>query len=360
MSFYSLPIIYHHFSLDQMDMVLEKRNQTWNSLKKINESLQIHIQSLSKFIYKFTHLWNFYSTYNSLYHFVQSDEMRNYNILMKHVIYMQDKMYFACIDIYYELDLFSYFKQNPIKTMYIGEGKGGFLYALEHVKNIKDDSFIILTDEAFEMDIQDISYSFHIYDDIYNTEYMYQKMIEMKNSQDLIIIQKDYDPKQYVKQLFKNICFAIATQCYNGMLIFKINDIYDFCIVEMLYFLSLFYHQVHIYKPKIMEQHTNMKYIICTNFLYHNSDFVRDKCIHMMRKCDTYTTPIISILKTIIPKHFVDEIITINAIYGQQQMEHMNTTIQWMDSLQKQDYNPYKKMVSKQCVKWLKEHDMIS
>ena len=116
MSFYSLPIIYHHFSLDQIDMVLEKKNQTYDTLKKINESLQTHIESLSKFIHKFTHLWNFYSTYNSLYHFVQSDEMTSYNIRIKHLIYMQDKIYFTCIDMYYELDLFSYFKQNPIKS----------------------------------------------------------------------------------------------------------------------------------------------------------------------------------------------------------------------------------------------------
>lgn len=360
MSFYSLPIIYHHFSLDEIELVLEKITNTIYKSKKINESLQLHIHSLSNFIYKFTHLWNFYSTYNSLYHFVQSDEMTNYNMRIKHLIYMQDKLYFVCIDMYYKLDLFSYFKQNPIKTMYIGEGKGGFIYALDYMKNIKDDTFVILTDETFELpEIHDISYYFDIYDNLYNTDYMYQKMIQFKNSQDLIIIQKEYDPKKYIKQLFKNICFAIATQSYNGVFIFKINDIYDPCIVELLYFLSLFYHQVHIYKPKIMEQHTNIKYIVCTNFLYHNSDFIQDKCINMMRKCDIDETFITSILKITIPKHFVDEIITINAIYGQQQMEHMNTTIQWMDSLQKQEYNLYKKMVSKQCVKWLKDHDMI-
>lgn len=359
MSFYSLPIIYHHFSLDEIDMVLEKRNDTSDKSNKINESLQLHIDSLSNFIYKFTHLWNFYSTYNSLYHFVQSDEMTNYNMRIKHSIYMQDKLYFVCIDMYYALDLFSYFEQNPIKTMYIGKGKGGFLYALDYMKNIKEDEINILTDEPFEIEISDINCSFDIYDDIYNTDYMYKKMIQFKNSQDLIIIQKEYDSKQYIKQIFKNICFAIATQSYNGVFIFKINDIYESCIVELLYFLSLFYHQIHIYKPKIMEQHTNNKYIICKNFLYHNSDFIRDKCIHMMRKCDIYDGSINSILTFTIPKHFIDEIITINAIYGQQQMEHMNTTIQWMDSLQKQDYNLYKKMVSKQCVKWLKDHDMI-
>lgn len=359
MSFYSLPIIYHHFSLDEIDMVLEKRNDTSDKSNKINESLQLHIVSLSNFIYKFTHLWNFYSTYNSLYHFVQSDEMTNYNMRIKHSIYMQDKLYFICIDIYYALDLFSYFEQNSIKTMYIGKGKGGFMYALDYMKNIKEDEITILTDEPFEIEILDINCSFDIYDDIYNTDYMYKKMIQFKNSQDLIIIQKEYDSKQYIKQIFKNICFAIATQSYNGVFIFKINDIYESCVVQLLYFLSLFYHQIHIYKPKIMEQHTNIKYIICKNFLYHNSDFIRDKCIHMMRKCDIYEESINRILTFTIPKHFIDEIITINAIYGQQQMEHMNTTIQWMDSLQKQDYNLYKKMVSKQCVKWLKDHDMI-
>lgn len=361
MSFYSLPIIYHHFSLDEMKMVLEKKNHNPNKSKKINESLQLYIQSLSNFIYKFSHLWDFYSTYNSLYNFIQSDEMANYNMCIKHLIYMEDKIYFACIDMYYELDLFSYFKDDPIKTMYIGEGKGGFIYALDHVKNIKEDTFIALSNNKFELEfeIPHLSCSFEIYEDMYNTDYMYQKMIQFKNSQNLIIIQKEYESKNYMKQLFKNICFAISVQCYNGIFIFKINDIYDFCIVEMLYFLSLFYHQIHIYKPKIMEQHTNIKYIVCTNFLYHNSDFVRDKCIHMMRKSDISNSPIKSILKSIVPKHFVDEIITINAIYGQQQMEHMNTTIQYIDTLQKQDYNLYKKIVYKQYVKWLKDHDMI-
>ena len=128
--------------------------------------------------------------------------------------------------------------------------------------------------------------------------------------------------------------------------------------VEILYIHSLFYYQVHIYKPKILEQHLNVKFIICTSFLYHNSEFIFDTFLNNIKHCIKDHT-ISGTLHRNIPKHFIDEVITINAIYGQQQMEYINNTLQWVDTIQRENQT-YNKMISKQYIKWLKEHDLIS
>lgn len=356
MHFYSLPILYHHFSVH--DICIQYENvKPKKQNKSINESLQYHLSTLLQYTKQYTTLWNFYASNHSIYAFLQGDEITNYKLHFKNLVYMKDKMYLLFIDIYYALDLFSYIDNKPKKIMNIGETKGGFMYALEHVKCVQHDICTIVSSKDMELEMSSFSFRKEI-GDFFSVEAFHRYIHAYKNSQDIIIMNEVYEPSKYNAQLFHSICFAICCQKYNGIFICRINDIYDSCTVEILYILSLFYYQVHMYKPKILERHLNVKFIICTSFLYHNSEFIFDTFLNNIKRC-TENYSISGVLHRNIPKHFIDEIITVNAIYGQQQMEYINNTLQWIDTIESENQT-HNKITSKQYIKWLKEHDLIS
>ena len=259
MYFYSLPILYHHFTIHDICIKYE----TIKPVKKkviINESLKYHLSTLLQHTKQYTSLWNFYATNHSIYSFLQGEEITKYTLHLKNLVYMKDKMYLLLIDIYYALDIFSYIDNKAKEIMYIGETKGGFMYALEHVKCVKQDSCTIISSKDISLNDFPFTYNKHI-DNLFSVQVFHNYIQKYKNSQDIIIMNECLDSNSYNAQLFHCICFAICCQKFNGLFICKIEDIYDSCTVEILYILSLFYYQVHMYKPKILERHLNVKYV---------------------------------------------------------------------------------------------------
>ena len=104
MHFYSLPILYHHFSVH--DICIQYENvKPKKQNKSINESLQYHLSTLLQYTKQYTTLWNFYASNHSIYAFLQGDEITNYKLHFKNLVYMKDKMYLLFIDIYYSLSV---------------------------------------------------------------------------------------------------------------------------------------------------------------------------------------------------------------------------------------------------------------
>lgn len=143
-----------------------------------------------------------------------------------------------------------------------------------------------------------------------------------------------YQDPAMCRILFAQICFALTMQSINGTFILKIVDCFTESIIDMIALLSSFYKRVYITKPNTSRLSCSEKYMVCKGFLYHDASmwypYILKSFMEMMS-----IPPNIYIHRFLsggtIPYYFITKIEDYNAIFGQQQIEHIHYTISIMD-----------------------------
>lgn len=158
--------------------------------------------------------------------------------------------------------------------------------------------------------------------------------------------------------LFAQICFAIAMQKTNGVFVLKIFDCFNESTVDMLYILSAFYKKVYITKPKTSRYANSEKYIVCKDFTCESPEyayqFIRTAFETMIRL--PQNQPITRFLTCPISYYFYKKIEDYNAVFGQQQIENINITLDLIHNRKNID-NIVKINVQK-CVQWCNKHNV--
>ena len=131
------------------------------------------------------------------------------------------------------------------------------------------------------------------------------------------------------KLIIAQIFFAIIMQKEGGNFVLKIFDVFKFKTVEIIFLLSNLYDYVYIYKPYTSRVANSEKYVICKNYK-NNNKFINEEIIdnfdYLLKNIDN----IYSLFNIKLPKLFLKKIEEINAIYGQQQIENINTTLNFI------------------------------
>ena len=130
------------------------------------------------------------------------------------------------------------------------------------------------------------------------------------------------------KLILAQILYALIIQKNGGTFVLKIFDIFKYKTIELIYLLSIFYDLVFIYKPSTSRVANSEKYLICKKFKGIKVDF-KNKILNefeylMMNQESLYNIFIY------LSKHFIYKIKEINAIYGQQQLENINNTLNFI------------------------------
>ena len=114
-------------------------------------------------------------------------------------------------------------------------------------------------------------------------------------------------------------------QKINGHFIMKIFDIFTKTTVDIIYILSSLYKQVFIVKPYTSRLANSEKYIVCKYFKGCSDKFI-DRIIHEYPKLKT--KPFISsILNYNLDYYYINKLEEYNAIFGQQQIENISSTL---------------------------------
>lgn len=128
---------------------------------------------------------------------------------------------------------------------------------------------------------------------------------------------------------------------------------------DLLYLLSAFYKDVYITKPHTSRYANSEKYVVCKNFLFSDCDDFfpvlkenLDVVIHTDHNIHRF-------LKVNISNHFKNKLDEYNAIFGQQQMEAIQSTLSLIANNTKQDkLDNLVKINMARSLKWCEKHNV--
>jgi hypothetical protein len=188
-------------------------------------------------------------------------------------------------------------------------------------------------------------------------------MEKYKHTMDFITAEGGFDfsidfnkqEENSAKLIFCEICFTLMLQKEGGSFILKVFDLYSSCSLQLLYLLNYLYDEVIIVKPLSSRPANSEKYIVCLRFkIMNNLKKILDKFIE---NYDSYK--ITNLFKMKLPNHFIEKMIEINSIFGQNQIENIVSILNYIvDESKNEKTEQIKKTHLSKCAKLCKKYNL--
>lgn len=372
MSYFLLPEV--HTNIDNIQIKSNENNKLYVSL-----TLNNYLNSIKKQIDENEDSWDFMKRYINPYEFIHT--------IIPGSKYSVSKMkplsrsFYKMIELSNLFQLFDDFNSDPINTFHLAEGPGGFIEATNHIRNNKLDTYYGMTlinddpnvpgwkkTNSFLECNPNIKLEYGATGtgdllDVNNLKYCNDKY---KNSMDIITADGGFDFSIDFNQqellatnlLFAQVSFAISMQKVGGHFILKVFDIFTKTTCDILYLLSTLYKQVYIVKPSTSRLANSEKYIVCKDFKKYPRLLI-NKIINDFSVVKTVPY-ISSILDSPIDYYYLNKLEEYNAIFGQQQIENINATLNLICFKNKNDkLDTFKKNNVQKCIQWCEKHNII-
>lgn len=364
-----------YFNLPNNNSIIKPSEIVINTIKH-NDICFSLVESLKKNKNKINQIideWDKYKKYTNSYEFIHT-QIPNTKISISKYKPLS-RSYFKMVEIINTFKLLNKYN-NEIKTFHLAEGPGGFIEAIANMRKNKNDSYVGITLINKHSTIPNwnkckdvmkkhkniaLEYGSDDTGDILspdNLSYCFQKY---KNSMDIITADGGFDfssdfnnqEKLACNLIFAEICFAILTQKKGGNFIIKFFDIFTLASVDLLYILSCFYTNIAITKPCTSRTANSEKYIVCENFKFDDTSAYYDTFHNIFSWYDLKKVYIGRLLNSVIPTIYLNKIKEVNYLFGQHQIENINTTIELILTKHSSDKidNLKKKNISR-CVDW--------
>ena len=268
---------------------------------------------------------------------------------------------------------------TTIQTFHLAEGPGGFIEAIISLHNNKTNRHYGMTLQSNNIDIPSwkkstefLKKNKHVIiengpkynGDLFESENLKYCYKTYKNSMDIITgdggfdFSVDFNNQEYtsLKLIFSQICYALAMQKTNGSFVLKIFDIFTKSTLDLVYILNNFYDKVYITKPCTSRVANSEKYLICLGFKASNYDLI-EYIISIYESIMQNKKYIVEFLDIELPNIFINKIEEYNAIFGQQQIENINNTINKIINKDTDNDELIKSNIQK-CVVWCTKNNV--
>jgi 23S rRNA U2552 (ribose-2'-O)-methylase RlmE/FtsJ len=162
--------------------------------------------------------------------------------------------------------------------------------------------------------------------------------------------------------IFAQIVYAVMLLKENGIFILKLFDCYTRSSLDMIWLLCCTFRDVNLIKPNTSRFANSEKYIVCRNYNKLLGENILSKLEFILEKLETPPPGmnIERLLSIDLPLHFLNKIIDINSVFGQQQLKMIKNTLQLI-SLEEEERENYKGIIQygniQRCVNWCKIHN---
>ena len=322
--------------------------------------------------------WDHVKRYTNPYEFIHSNIPGSKNSISK--LKPLSRSFYKMVEITNMLHLLDNLRDGPIETFHLAEGPGGFIEAIAFMRKNESDKYHGMTLINEDPNVPGWKKSKNFLDthknveieygpsntgdllDVENLKYCYSKY---KNTMNIITADGGFDfsidfNKQEIlatNLLFAQVSFAIAMQKPEGHFILKIFDIFTKTTVDIIYLLSSLYKKVYIVKPNTSRVANSEKYIVCKGFTGNHSKLMNNiiSQYHKLKENDYIT----SIIESDIDLYYLNKLEEYNAIFGQQQIENISSTLNLMAFGTKNDkLEVYKKNNVHKCIQWCEKYNI--
>ena len=342
---------------------------------KYSNSLSYYLYNIKKQIDKHERDWDIYKKYTNPYEYINSIVPFKKKSIAKYK--PLSRSYYKMIEIMNTFNIS--FSTNPINSFHLAEGPGGFIEALLHKRNCKNDKYIGMTlidnnnddpnvpawkksaDFLTKNPNVEIETGFDNTGNILSLENFVYCKNKYGSSMDIITgdggfdFSLDFNNQEISisRLLFAQICFAVCLQKKNGIFILKIFDCFMEHSVDFMYILSSFYDKTYIIKPQTSRYANSEKYIVCKDFLFDTNEHFFPFLYNAFEKMTNTNEPIYRYLNIPICYYFTNKLEEYNAILGQQQIENIHYTISLIEHKYKQEkIDNLIKINIQKCIQW--------
>jgi len=325
----------------------------------MSNSLNHYLSNIKQQIDEYNNYWDYYKKLTNPYEFIHTQVPEIKFSICKYK--PLSRSFFKMIEI---INTFSFLcEKNTINCFHLAEGPGGFIEAFNYKRNNKGDKYYGMTLISDDINIPSWKKSSHFINNNSNViiEYGSTKTGDLFMKENLLYCNDNYgNTMDYItadggfdfsvdfnkqeelsmKLIIAQIFFAIIMQKEGGNFVLKIFDIFKFKTVEIIFLLANLYDYVYIYKPYTSRVANSEKYVICKNYKNNNETInkeIIDNFDYLLNNIDN----IYSLFNITLPKLFLKKIEEINAIYGQQQIENINTTLNFIREFINIKHNNY-------------------
>ena len=160
--------------------------------------------------------------------------------------------------------------------------------------------------------------------------------------------------------ILSQVSFAMAMQKRGGTFIIKMFDTFTKISLDILYLLANVYETVHFVKPHTSRYANSEKYIICKHFKLDET--ARQETITVLYKIMLQMRDTKGHLESLfaydLPYYFVNKVEEYNAIFGQQQIENIGTTLNLIDNNKYDKLELIKKNNVQKCITWCQQYKL--
>ena len=376
MSFFQLPAIPYRtdinniFSLQYTDNCEVKPS--------INKTLMSYLTNIKTEIDNRQDDWDRFKKYTNPYEYIHTCVPNTNQSISK--LKPLSRSYYKMIELCGLLDLLSALPKN-CKTFHIAEGPGGFIEAMCALRLNPSDKYTgisLIDDTNYSVPGWKKSKKFlDKHQNVYietgktktgdimspdNLKYCFDKYcntIDLVTADGGFDFSIDFNHQESVssKLILSQIAFASAVQKDGGCFVIKFFDTFTQVSLDMIYLLSLLYENVYFVKPFTSRYANSEKYLVCKNFRCHDRNGLINSFIRVFNSF-TDGDVMLRLLSIDIPYLYSCKVQEFNAIFGQQQIETISSTLNLIDNNKYERLETLKKTNIQKCMAWCQKYDV--
>ena len=370
MSYYILPK--NDTKIKESDIEIISSNET-NFSTSISKSVCEYLMNTKAQIDNYSLQWDNFKKYTNPYEYIHTVVPSCRTPVAKHK--PLSRSYYKFIEMVNILHILEPFEMENIKTFHLAEGPGGFIEAINSLRQNRNDCYygMTLIDESdtnipgWKKSLTFLEKHPNIFlepgatgnGNLYESSNLLMCHKKYANSMNIITGDGGFDfsvnyndqEAMSVKLILFQIFYALIMQKFGGSFILKIFDVFSKPTIDCVSLLTSFYKQVYVVKPNTSRYANSEKYLVCKDFKFTNTTFLLKKFLAIVNKIndDPYITQVLSINTPYILSSKIEEI---NAIFGQQQIESINNTINLIQHNKNEKLEQIKKNNIQKCTNW--------
>lgn len=378
MNWYLLPNV-NQINIDtKIDYIFFNEN---SSQIQINSQLNKYLNNIKLQINGYKEKWDVFKKYTNPYEFIHTIIPNTKQSISK--MKPLSRSFYKMIEICKTFSIVNELPSNNALTFHLAEGPGGFIEALSFLRNNLNDTYYGMTLQNEDINIPGWKKSSKFlknnpnvviengYDqtgNLFNKDNLLYCFQKYKGSMNLITgdggfdFSVDFNNQETLscKLIFSQICFALAMQKKGGTFILKVFDLFTSFSIDLVFLLCSLYKKVYIIKPFTSRYANSEKYLVCKEFICDNTSSLIHKLAPLFDYFinDTQHLIINRLFNVDIPYLFSSKLEEYNAIFGQQQIENILTTLNLIENYKTDKVEVFKKHNITKSIKWCQKHNI--